>query len=70
MIPKWAAEFILALAVGLIEVFKPKPEELERMKVNEKTKALIKFINDGYPGYILSDPTRKNEWGDTATHIK
>ena len=69
MIPKWAAEFIIALSVGLIEAFKPKPEEIERMKANEKTKNLIRYINDGYPGYVLSDPDRTREWGDTATKV-
>lgn len=69
MIPKWVAEFIIALSVGLIEAFKPKPEELERMKANEKTKALIRFINDGYPGYVLSDPDKPREWGNTASKV-
>jgi hypothetical protein len=70
MIPKWIAEFVLMLAIGIIEKMKPSPEELERMSHNEKVKKLANFINDGYPGYILSDPAHPGEWGDTATKVR
>lgn len=67
MIPKWVAEFIIALSVGLIEAFKPKPEELERMNANERTKNLLRYINAGYPGFELSESAKNDKWGTPKT---
>lgn len=63
MIPKWIAEFVLTLALGIIESMKPKPEEIERMSNNAKVRAMASFISAGYPGYELPDSAKQDRWG-------
>lgn len=63
MIAKFGAIFLVQLAVALIEYFKPTPEEIERMKANDKTKKVISYINSNFPGFELPDSTKSDKWG-------
>lgn len=69
MIPKWVAEFIIMLAIGIIEKMKPTPEEVERMSHNEKVRKLATYINAGYPGFELPVGTTRDVWGESITKV-
>lgn len=60
---KLLIEFVVALLLALLNNFKVSPEELERMKVNEKTRTLINFINNKYVGYELPVDAKADKWG-------
>ena len=57
-------ELVVALLIALVNNFKVSPEELERMKVNEKTRTLINFINNKYVGYELPVDAKTDKWGN------